>query len=177
LFIGLGVRGVVTTQRFLATASTADGAVVDVDSDTHEETTDYNLVVRFVTASGQVVQFRSAEGHSPPPESVGDSVRVLYDPANPQRARLDTWGGRWAEDTAKIIIGMVFFSLGAVILVGALFFPESTRARRGRRGNAAVRGRRRRPHPTPPRPGAAPNRPPQPEPAPDRPRDSKVQDE
>jgi hypothetical protein len=58
LSIGLGVRGVVTTRRFLATASTADGVVVDFDSHTYKETTDYYLVVRFVTAGGQVVQFR-----------------------------------------------------------------------------------------------------------------------
>jgi hypothetical protein len=57
----------VTTQRFLAKASTADGVVVRVDkvverSREGDRYTLYYPVVRFVTTSGQVVEYCSLAG-------------------------------------------------------------------------------------------------------------------
>ncbi len=185
-FIAMGVREFVTTQRFLAKASAADGVVVKVDKvvdhqwtgsgdrQRYEEVTLYYPVVRFVTASGQVVQYTDDLGEDPPAYQVGDSVRVLYDPANPQKARLDTSLSRWLDAAVPTIIGLVILVVSVVIL---LFSRESLPERRGRGVQAPVRGRRRRTRPTPPRSGAEPNRPPHREPTDDRPQDSKVRDE
>ena len=175
LFIGLGVRGVVTTQRFLDRASAAEGMVVKVDAvGGYDEEGDrsYYPVVRFVTTSGRVVQYRDPSEVGPQTYRVGDQVRVLYDPANPQRARLAV--GRWTDAMAKMIIGVLIFVVSGVVILVA---RESPRQRRGRRGKASVRGSRRRPRPSPPRSGAEPNRPAHREPAEERPQDSKVQDE
>jgi hypothetical protein len=205
LLIGLGVREFVTTQRFLAKASTADGVVVRVDKvvdyqwvgsgdeRTYEKVTAYYPVVRFVTASGQVVQYTDDVGEDPPAYRVGDSVRVLYDPANPQKARLDTWSSRWLDATITTSMG-IFFIL--VVGVFVMLTRESPRQRRGRGRKAPARGlspmskraaARRRglraipprsgAKPTPPRSGAEPNWPPYREPADDGPQDSRIQDE
>jgi hypothetical protein len=176
LLIGLGVRGVVATQRFLASTSAADGVVVEVDDDTNYEkgTTTYYPVVRFVTGSGKVVQYRDHSGENPPAYQVGDLVRVLYDPANPQGARLDTWASLWLEALILIILGVPLLLFSAVIL---LFARVSPGERTGQKGKASIREARRRPRPTPPRSGAEPNQPPHRESAEDRPQDSKVQDE
>ena len=184
--IGLGVWDLVTSRRFLANASAADGVVVKVDKvvDYHwtgsgersryEKVTLYYPVVRFVTASEQAVEYSDESGSNPPAYGVGDSVRVLYDPANPQKARLDTVSNRWLGPTVAIIIGVVILSVGVAVL---LWSRESRRERRGRGGKARRGGGGRRPHPTVPRSGAEPGRPPHGESADDRPQDSKVRDE
>jgi hypothetical protein len=129
VLMGLGVREFATTQRFLAKASTADGVVVRVDKVRDEKGTVYYPVVRFVTASGQVVEYTDNVGQKPPAYRVGDAVRVLYDPANPQKARLDTWSSRWFLATILTILGM--FILLVVGLV-RLLSHGSPRERRGR---------------------------------------------
>ena len=180
LAIGWGVSNLV----FQAKASVADGVVVKVDKVVdhrwtgsgdrarYVERTRYYPFVRFVTASEQVVQYSDGSGSNPPAYRVGDSVRVLYDPANPQKARLDTWSSGRSGSTVMIIIGVVI-----ILSVGVVVFRWSFPERRGRGAQGPVRGRRRPPRPSPPRFGAEPNQPPHREPPGDRPQDSKVRDE
>jgi hypothetical protein len=178
LFLGLGVREIVTTRQFPAAASAADGVVVKVDTDTDNKGhPSYHPVVRFVTASGRVVQYRDSVGDgSLQARRVGDSVRVLYDPANPREARLDTWSNRWIGATIEIGLGVAFLSISTVFLVPMLFSRESPHDRTGQSGKTSVRGRRR-PRPAPPRSGTEPKQPSDREPLEDRPQDSKAQDE
>jgi len=46
-------------------------------------------IVRFSTAHGEEVEFRSPEGVTPCRAQVGDDVTVYYDPQNPLDARLE----------------------------------------------------------------------------------------
>jgi hypothetical protein len=124
----VGVKALVDAQRFVAKAAAADGVVVDVaqavqqvqkrsaNGDWYDEdVTVFYPVVRFVTVRQQAVQVRASEGSSDSfAYGVGDSVRVLYDPANPQHARLDTWTSRWGDSITLVIIGLVLVVLGAV---------------------------------------------------------------
>ena len=68
VLIGFGVKEIVTTQQFLANAATADGVVVSIDrveeDDDDGKDTFYYPVVRFVTAGGQVVQYRDNLGET-----------------------------------------------------------------------------------------------------------------
>jgi hypothetical protein len=148
-FIGLGVRSLVTTQRFLAKASTADGVVVRLDkvverSREGDRYTLYYPVVRFVTASGQVVEYSDDLGEDPPAYRVGDSVRVLYDPADPQKARLDTWSSQWLGATIQIGVGGLVFVIGVIPVVVMLFSPGPVVSDEGRGGKAPVRADCRR---------------------------------
>jgi Protein of unknown function (DUF3592) len=111
----------------------------------NEGHTSYHPVVQFVTASGQVVQYRDSVGQNPPAYRVGDPVRVLCDPANPQKARLDTWSSRWLSITILTIVGVGF--LFAIVVV-MLFSRESRRegrAREARQRSADVVAGRARP--------------------------------
>jgi Protein of unknown function (DUF3592) len=118
VLVGFGVKLRLDTRRFLATAEPAMGVVVRVDKRvTHErvgagerahwaDVTRYYPFVEFRTAHGQVAQFQADDGSL----RVGDSVNVVYDPANPRKARLDKWGNRWAGPLA-------FWGAGLAILV------------------------------------------------------------
>ena len=127
-FVGVGVKGLVDSWRFMANASGANGVVVDVvgvvervqrgsgDRTYYENVTFFHPVVQFVTAREQAVRFQASEGHEKRSTyQVGDSVRVLYDPANPRDARLDTWFSRWGDPLIPIAVGFFMIVLVAVI--------------------------------------------------------------
>jgi Protein of unknown function (DUF3592) len=118
VLVGFGFKMLVDTRRFLATAEPAKGVVVRVDKrvsrervgagdNAHWANVTRNFpIVEFRTAREQVAQFQADDGSL----RVGDSVRLVYDPANPRNARLDKWGNRWAGPLA-------FWGAGLVILV------------------------------------------------------------
>ena len=125
VLVGFGVKLLVDTRRFLATAQPATGVVVRVDKrvsyervgagkDAHWANVTRNFpIVEFRTAREQVAQFQADDGSL----RTGDSVRLVYDPANPRNARLDKWGNRWAGPLACWGAGLVI-----LVISGAIYF-------------------------------------------------------
>jgi hypothetical protein len=130
IFLIAGVKTLVDSQRFLARAVAANGVVVDVaevveqvrrrgpgDNWYYQDATVFHPVVRFVTAREQDVRFQAREGSEDPSRyGVGDPIRVLYDPANPRNARLDTWVSRRGDSLTMLAIGI------GLVVIGALGF-------------------------------------------------------
>jgi hypothetical protein len=124
VLVGFGFKMLADTRRFLATAEPAKGVVVRVDKRVSSErvgsgdnahwadVTRYFPIVEFRTAREQVAQFQADDGSL----RVGDSVSLLYDPANPRHARLDKWGNRWAGPLALWGAG-----LGMLVINGAVY--------------------------------------------------------
>ena len=54
----------------------------------------YSPVIDFV-AGGQTFTFESGNASDPPAYDVGEEVPVLYDPANPETAQIDSFFERW----------------------------------------------------------------------------------
>jgi Protein of unknown function (DUF3592) len=79
----------------------ARGIVVDIanvreyDSDLERDVTRPYPVVEFVTAREQVVRYQPPRGQQPTDYRPGGPLKVLYDPADPQHAVLDTWDDVW----------------------------------------------------------------------------------
>lgn len=91
--------------------------------------------MRFVTAREQDVRFQAREGSRDPSRyGVGDSIRVLYDPANPRNARVDTWGSRRGDSLTMVAIGLGLVGLGAVGLWLLRSSGELLDVRRSRTG-------------------------------------------
>jgi hypothetical protein len=81
-------------QRFLETALTARGRVVGLEQEVSILHNGEHLsfgypIVRFVTAQGEEVEFRSEKGFTPCRARVGDDVTVYYDPKDPGDACLE----------------------------------------------------------------------------------------
>jgi hypothetical protein len=71
--------------------------------------------VRFITASNEPLFFLSDVCSNPPAFGLGDSVAVLYDPAQPSRAKIDGFLENW-------FVSLVLGSIGSVFLLISSFF-------------------------------------------------------
>jgi hypothetical protein len=112
--IGLVVLGASlhqNTTAFLATAVPAAGRVVDLAVNHSSDSSTWSPVVEFEVGD-RSYRFKDSIGSDPPSYRRGDAVRVLYDPDQPQRARIDR--GRWNTAIPILIaaFGALLCSLG-----------------------------------------------------------------
>ena len=122
VFVAIGWAFVSNASRFRRTAARADGTLVAVQAVTSSGTMmsglQYRPTVEFRTADGAQVRATSPLATNPPPGRPGDRVRVLYDPADPQRVRLDTLLGRGGcLGWIFIVVGVVPLAIGVIGLV------------------------------------------------------------
>ena len=123
VLIGLAVLigGVVTAikqTRKVARGVTATGTVVDLVQRVFNPGSAgvYCPVVQFTTALGQSVRLESGFGTMPASHRVGQSIAVRYDPADPQKAEVDSVTSRWLAPGCMIGMGIMFFAMGVVFL-------------------------------------------------------------
>ncbi|WP_322104448.1 DUF3592 domain-containing protein [Paraburkholderia sp. J41] len=80
----------------------------------------YSAVIRFTAANGRTVTFVQGSSSSGNTLDSGDTVDVIYDPANPQRAQLDSFWESWGAAVILLAIGAPLFALGVWFLSGVL---------------------------------------------------------
>ena len=108
------------TQTFLSTAISTNGTVIELISSRSNNSVTYAPVVLFRTANGEVIEFMSS-GSKPPAYSTNDTVEVLYQEAEPEGAKINSFSALWGGCIIVGILGAVFFSLGfSIIMVGRL---------------------------------------------------------
>lgn len=122
-------------RQFAAIAQTAVGQVIRL----HEQrslkgTTVYCPVVKFRTATGEDVEFTSSVGSRPARHRAGQSVAVLYDPADPAGAQLGG-GIQYFSGGVVLVIGLGFGAFGAMGMglpgaIGEALWPGSGAAGR-----------------------------------------------
>jgi len=123
LFLVLGVGALIAavvtlvlTLRFVAGAERATGTVIDLSRETDSEgAVVFYPILRFTTAEGRTLEFRSSTGSSFPPQP-GDRVEVLYDPDDPQDARLSGFFDVWGLPIVLGFLGTVFTAVSVVFL-------------------------------------------------------------
>jgi len=76
----------------------------------------YRPVVRFTTSNGRQVRYESFVSSYPQRYSEGDRVRILYDPAQPEWARLDDFVDLWLRPIFLAGAGSILTLLGAASL-------------------------------------------------------------
>jgi hypothetical protein len=95
-------------------ATTADGIVTDlVHSGSSRSVAP---VVEFTTVDGRKVQITGSISSSPPAYDRGERVRVLYDAANPNAARIDSKLEMWFLPLLFGGLGAIFASIGGGFL-------------------------------------------------------------
>lgn len=106
------------TRSFMAGALEAPGKVIDLErSRSSSSSSTYRAVVEFTTATGKRIEFTSGVGSSPPSHRVGEAVTVLYDPAEPQSARIKSFFQLWFGFLLVFGMGVVFAAIGLTMIV------------------------------------------------------------
>ena len=122
LFTVIGVVNALDTRSFVTTAIPAQGTVIDVvrrsssDSD-GDVSYAYYPVIKFTPSSGAANIFESNTGSNPPSFSKGQTVEVLYNPQQPNSARINSWFSLWGFPAIFIGVGSVFAVIGGVLIV------------------------------------------------------------
>ena len=118
------------TTRFLATAESAQGTVVDLKPSISGDSTTYRPVVRFTSRKGEPVDFTSSVGSNPPSYSRGDKVEVVYQPGSPQQARINGFFSLWGGPLILGAMSVIFLLTGAGFAVVPLLLRRRDEALR-----------------------------------------------
>ena len=113
-FLAVGVGFFVHTWQFIDRAQQASGVVTElVRSGGKRSSFNYQPRIRFEASAGEVIDFVSSPGSSPPAFRVGESVTVYFEPANPGDARLKGFRELWGLTLITGGLGAVFVLVGA----------------------------------------------------------------
>jgi Protein of unknown function (DUF3592) len=119
-----GIRSVRAARTFERIAQRADGELLDVRYETVGPAGNSSRqsipVVRFTLPDGRTVQTEARMGTGPGFKVKGSEVTVLYDPADPRRARIEGFmaGGGALVGGCLTAFGLFFFLIGLSALVG-----------------------------------------------------------
>jgi len=98
------------TLWFLLAATAINGTVVEISNDELPA-----LVVAYEPSDGTQIRIQSDGSHAYDDVSVGDTIRVLYDPDSPQTARLDLFLELWLGPI--IMAGLSGLICGSIYLI------------------------------------------------------------
>jgi hypothetical protein len=128
-FFVLGIRRLWCERAFAARAARAPGTVVGFNrrrvgrySGYGNSNGSYDFpVVRYTPLGGPEIAFESPTGSSPRVHREGQAVTVLYDPADPRRAQIQSGWLQYALPLLFIILGFGMFLFGGAFGIGAWF--------------------------------------------------------
>jgi hypothetical protein len=110
------------TRNFIRRSSEVSGKVIRLERSKTRDRYGYEYapVFSFTTAEGKSCTVTSDVSSSPPGFSIGESVRVRYDPVNPENARIHTFFQTWGIAVISGIVGLAFIGVGGGKLLGIL---------------------------------------------------------
>lgn len=119
-FFGVGLYDVYQNYAEIRTFVGTEGTVVGNRYATVMEdgiaTSFYQPEVEFDLPDGRKMRFTDKVGSLPPDYEVGNKLRVLYDPANPNNARIHSLKRFWLAPTIFMIVGILPILIAYLIL-------------------------------------------------------------
>lgn len=108
-----------STKTWIAQAIEVPGSVIEMVRVRDSDNTGYMFapVVRFKTVEGNTIEFESSFRSNPPAYRTGQSVSVLYDPAEPRSAAIRGFFSLWFVSLILGLIGSVFMMVGTAMVV------------------------------------------------------------
>jgi hypothetical protein len=118
LLVAIGVFIWIRTRIFLSTAQEVKGTVVRmVYHHSSEGGGGYSPVYQFRTIDGQTIEAGDSMSSNPPMFHEGQVIDVLYDPANPHKARIKKWMSLYFASVLLGGMGLIFGGIGVVMLI------------------------------------------------------------
>jgi hypothetical protein len=117
-----------TSWSLTSGGATAEGVVVGLKESgaTHDSGVTYAPVIRY-EVGGRGYTFESNNSSDPPAYEVGERVELLYDRADPARARINSWFELWLM---PVLLGGS--ALVVAVVVNALAVASVVRGRKSR---------------------------------------------
>jgi hypothetical protein len=111
-----------SSRNFLNISSAAEGVVTDLvlSHSSSSRSGVYHPKVSFQTEAGENIEFNSSFGSNPPSYNKGDRVKVLYDPANPNHASINSFFSLWFAPLLLSGMGILFAGIGSALLVALM---------------------------------------------------------
>ncbi|QQR69684.1 MAG: DUF3592 domain-containing protein [Alphaproteobacteria bacterium] len=122
VFVGLALWQGQETQDFLAVSVRVPGKVIQMEASHGSDSTTYRPIFEYTTKDGQTLTHRSEMSSNPPTYHRGEEVEVLYDPAYPEKAKINGFFSLWG---LPVILG----AFGCVPLLIGLFMGMAHAAR------------------------------------------------
>ncbi len=127
IFVGLGmlvgsIFSAFTQYTFSQTAKSTTGTVTYMlrkisHRSGKSDSLSYKPVVSFVDEKGNTFEFESDVSSNPPEFVKGQTVSIVYDPANPQSAYIDDFASRWMVSLILGFMSLIFGGIGGGMLL------------------------------------------------------------
>ena len=121
LLLAIGVFLLIRTRMFISKAQEVKGTVIRMVYTRSSEGGGYSPVYQFRTIEGQVVEVQDGLSSNPPMFKEGQVIDVLYDPANPQSARIKKFMSLYFVSILLSGLGLIFGCVGVAMLIGKIF--------------------------------------------------------
>jgi hypothetical protein len=131
VFVAIGTRGARASREFERVARRAPGVLTDIRYErigTPGEGSMHAVpVVRFTLPDGRTVQTEARMGATPGFNKPGKEITVLYDPADPRRARVDARmaGAGALAGGCMASLGLIFVVVGIALAIGGYFLAKA----------------------------------------------------
>lgn len=115
----IGVFFFIRTRIFIGKSQKAKGTVIEMvySRSTDESSGGYSPVYQFRTLDGQTIVKEDNLSSNPPRFQVGQVIDVLYEPGNPNKARINKWFNLYLVPLILGFVGLIFGGLGLVIVI------------------------------------------------------------
>ncbi|WP_428667886.1 DUF3592 domain-containing protein [Runella sp.] len=108
-------------KKFVAIAQKTSGVVTALEySRSRKGGGSYYPIVEFQTPEGRTFSFRSDVGSNPAPYDRGEQVEVLYNPHDPNEAKLTGFWNLWGLAAIFAGLGSVFTAIGIGTMVASI---------------------------------------------------------
>lgn len=104
-------------QRRMQSRVPATGTVVELAQRPGNRSTIFCPVVEFTVPSGEKIRFTSEFGSRPASHTIGQTVAVRYDPADPQKAEVESGMSLWLMPVIVGGMGVIACCLSVFFLV------------------------------------------------------------
>lgn len=109
--VGFGVF----TARFVSHSVVVAGTITGLSESSGDNGTTFAPEYSFTTQEGRAYEGLSNSGSNPPKYSVGQAIRVRYDPAAPSHNRIESFGNLWGFPISVLLSSLFFAVLGFVM--------------------------------------------------------------
>lgn len=124
-----GVKAVLALRKRRAVSVGASGVVVELQKRVFKAGSAgvYCPVVDFATASGETIRVETSQGTMPASHTVGQTVKVVYDPSAPQGAEIESGLSNWLVPGCLFAFGALGLFFGVVFAALHLLVSSSGR--------------------------------------------------